>query len=518
MIFVSANGQVIGQFEESDLPSALAAGKFPADAHFWREGMPAWRPLRDLPVPPKPRPFSTEPKLKLSLPTGAPVVRRPFVPRPRQDAAPSGDAPASGLPPLNPAPAVIRRTVLPGLKPGEEREKFPVPSPVPATIVRRDAVPPPVPAEPAPPVAPPAEEATSPEAVPNRPGLTPFVPGQKTFIPRAKAVLPPGKEPEAPAAPVAPTAPAAPAAPAALAAPAAPAAPAPPAVGVARPLRTPIAAPVAASPAAPLNVKATPPPAQRFMAADKPPGKLGSFLRRGLLIAALPLAASAGAAAWWFWPSGPPAPLALEVEVLLPGPDGTLAAVAGAQVFVVGQEELAALWRSRLESAPAGDPGLAESLERAKAFHREKELARELAVRISELGDEYNMPDAAQLRAESEAAQAAEAAALVELEKLTAESEAVSAPAESVLSAPEGRAQETATDEAGRFTLLLPPAGQEEGMVALVLAAPVDGESEPRGWLVPLEGAGQRTDAVRLSADNLLDLDQIRQIAGLSAP
>jgi hypothetical protein len=477
MIFVSANGEVIGQFEESDLPSALAAGKFPADAHFWREGMPAWRPLRDLPVPPKPRPFSTEPKLKLSLPTGAPVVRRPFVPRPRQDAAPSGDAPASGLPPLNPAPAVIRRTVLPGLKPGEEREKFPVPSPVPATIVRRDAVPPPVPAEPAPPVAPPAEEAPSPEAVRNRPGLTPFVPGQKTFIPRAKAVLPPGKEPEAPAAPVAPTA-----------------------------------------PAAPLNVKATPPPAQRFMAADKPPGKLGSFLRRGLLIAALPLVASAGAAAWWFWPSGPPAPLALEVEVLLPGPDGTLAAVAGAQVFVVGQEELAALWRSRLESAPAGDPGLAESLERAKAFHREKELARELAVRISELGDEYNMPDAAQLRAESEAAQAAEAAALVELEKLTAESEAVSAPAEPVLSAPEGRAQETATDEAGRFTLLLPPAGQEEGMVALVLAAPGDGESEPRGWLVPLEGAGKRTDAVRLSADNLLDLDQIRQIAGVSTP
>ena len=516
MIFVSANGEVIGQFEESDLPSALAAGKFPADAHFWREGMPSWRPLRELPLPPKARPFSTEPKLKLSAPTGAPVVRRPFVPRPRQDAAPSGPAPASGLPPVNPAPAVVRRTVLPGLKPGEEREKFPVPSPVPATAVRRDAVPPPVPAEPAQPVAPPAEEAPSPEAVPNRPGLTPFVPGQKTFIPRAKAVLPPAEEPKAPAAPLAPTAPSAPAAPAA---PVAPAAPEAPAVAVARPLRMPpAAAPAPAAPAAPVNVKATPPPAQRFMAVDKPGGGAGSFLRRGLLIAALPLMASAGAAAWWFWPSGPSAPPALEVEVLLPGPDGAPAAVAGAQIFVVGQEELATLWRSRLESAPAGDPGLAESLERAKAVHREKELARELAVRISELGDEYNMPDAEQLRAESEAAQAAEAAALVELEKLTAESEAVSGPAEPVLSAPEGRAQETVTDESGRFTLPLPPAGQEEGMVALVLAAPGEGESEPRGWLVPLEGAGQRTEAVRLSADNLLDLDQIRQIAGLSSP
>ena len=513
MIFVSANGEVIGQFEESDLPSALAAGKFPADAHFWREGMPSWRPLRELPLPPKARPFSTEPKLKLSAPTGAPVVRRPFVPRPRQDAAPSGDAPASGLPPVNPAPAVTRRTVLPGLKAGEEREKFPVPSPVPATAVRRDAVPM-VPAEPAPPVAPPAEEAPSREAVPNRPGLTPFVPGQKTFIPRAKAVLPPAEEPEAPTAPVAPTAPAAPVAPTAQPAPTAPAAPA---VGVARPLRTPPAAVPVAAPAAPVNVKATPPPAQRFMAVDKPGGGAGSFLRRGLLIAALPLMASAGAAAWWFWPSGPSAPPALEVEVLLPGPGGAPAAVAGAQVFVVGQEELATLWRSRLESAPAVDPGLAESLERAKAAHREKELARELAVRISELGDEYNMPDAEQLRAESEAAQAAEAAALVELEKLTAESEAVSGPAEPVLSAPEGRAQETATDEAGRFTLPLPPAGQE-GMVALVLAAPGEGESEPRGWLVPLEGAGQRTEAVRLSADNLLDLEQIRQIAGLSSP
>ncbi|MEX1110751.1 MAG: DUF4339 domain-containing protein [Chthoniobacterales bacterium] len=513
MIFVSANGEVIGQFEESDLPSALAAGKFPADAHYWREGMPSWRPLRDLPLPPKPRAFSAEPKLRLSPPAGAPVLRRPFVPRPRPDAAPPGDAPVSSLPPVNPAPAVIRRTVLPGLKPGEEREKFPIPSAVPAIIVRRDAVPPPVPTEPAPPVAP-AEEAPSPEAVPSRPGLTPFVPGQKTFTPRAKAVLPPDKEPEAPAAPVASVAPTAPATPAA------PAASAAPAVGVARPLRTPppVAAPAGAAPAAPVKVKATPPPAQRFLAADKPPGRLGSILRRALLIAALPLVASAGAAAWWFWPSSPPAPEVLEVEVLLPGPDGSPAAVAGAQVFVVAQEELATLWRARLESAPAVDPGLAESLERAKAVHREKELARELAVRISALGEEYNMPDAEQLRAESEAAQAAEAVALVELEKVTAESEAVSAPAAPVLSAPEGRRPETASDEAGRFTLPLPPAGQEEGMVALVLVAPGEGESEPRGWLVPLESAGPRTEAVRLSADNLLDLDQIRQISGLTAP
>ncbi len=511
MIFVSANGEVIGQFEESDLPSALAAGKFPADAHYWREGMPSWRPLRDLPLPPKPRAFSAEPKLKLSPPAGAPVLRRPFVPRPRPDAAPpAGDAPVSSLPPVNPAPAVIRRTVLPSLKPGEEREKFPIPSAVPATIVRRDAVPPPVPTEPAPPVVPPAEAAPSPEAVPSRPGLTPFVPGQKTFTPRAKTVLPPAKEPVAPAAPVASVAPTAP-----IAA----ATPAAPAVGVARPVRTPpVAAPAGATPASPVNAKATPPPAQRFMAADKPPGKLGSILRRALLIAALPLVASAGAAAWWFWPSSPPEIEVLEVEVLLPGPDGSPAAVAGAQVFVVAQEELAALWRARLESAPAVDPGLAESLERAKAVHREKELARELAVRISELGDEYNMPDADQLRAESEAAQAAEAAALVELEKVTAESEAVSAPAAPVLSAPEGRPQETASDEAGRFTLPLPPAGQEQGMVALVLAAPGEGESEPRGWLMPLESAGPRTEAVRLSADNLLDLDQIRQISGLTSP
>jgi len=505
MIFVSANGEVIGQFEESDLPSALAAGKFPADAHFWREGMPSWRPLRDLPLPPKSPAFSPESKLKLAAPSGAPVVRKPFVPRPRQGAAPSGDAPAADLPPVNPAPAVARRTVLPALKPVQERGKAgPVVAAVPATLVRRDAVPTPVPAEPPPPVAPPAEEAPSPEVVPNRPGLTPFVPGQKTFIPRVKGGLPSAEEPEAPAAPEAPVAPVAPAA---------------PAVSVARPLRTPpVAAPAVPAPAAAVNVKATPPPAQRFMAVDKPRAGAGSLLRRGLLIAALPLVASAGAAAWWFWPSSPPAPPTLEVEVFLPGPDGAPAAVAGAQVFVVAQEELATLWRSRLESAPARDPGLAESLARAKAVHREKELARELAVRISELGDEYNMPDAEQLRAESEAAQAAEAAALVELEKLTAESEAVSGPAEPVLFAPEGRAHETATDEAGRFTLPLPPAGQGEGMVALVLAAPGDGEPEPRGWLVPLEGAGQRTEAVRLSADNLLDLDQIRQIAGLSAP
>jgi hypothetical protein len=66
-----------------------------------RLGLPefeiAMRPLRDLPLPPKSPAFSPESKLKLAAPSGAPVVRKPFVPRPRQGAAPSGDAPAADL-------------------------------------------------------------------------------------------------------------------------------------------------------------------------------------------------------------------------------------------------------------------------------------------------------------------------------------------------------------------------------------------------------------------------------------
>ena len=508
MIYLSANGEVIGQFTEAELPSALAAGRFPADAHFWREGMPAWRPLRELVLPPRPAAFSPESKLKLAQPSGAPVARRPFVPRPRQDAAASAPvaapavadapAPAPASPQARPAGAAVRRTILPRPKQAQERtQALSVPVPVPAQVARPEPVPD-VKAVPADPPAPDEPHRTEPlpeEAAPARPGLTPFVPGQKTFTPRAKVVLPPAGPVEAPA-------------------PAAPMTDVPP-----RALRTP---PPKAVPApAPAPVAEEDPPAPPFVApaprfmAEQPRPKLGSFLRRAALISALPLVAAGGAAAWWLWPARPPV---LQGEVLLPGPDGTPAAVAGAEVFVVAQDELAAQWRSRLESAQGRVAGLGEALDRAKSVHREKELARELAVRISELGDEYNMPDREQLRAESEAARAEEAAALVELEKLTLEVESVSG-ADAMLAAPEGRPQEVATDETGRFTLPLPPAGEEAGLVAFVLAAPPAGaDTQPRGWMVPLDSAAQRTEAVRLSADNLLDLDQIRQIAGLSAP
>ena len=51
MIYVSANGKVLGEFEESAIPALLAEGKVTGDAYYWREGMKDWLPVARLPKP-----------------------------------------------------------------------------------------------------------------------------------------------------------------------------------------------------------------------------------------------------------------------------------------------------------------------------------------------------------------------------------------------------------------------------------------------------------------------------------
>lgn len=78
MVYLSANGEVLGQFEENELPGLIASGRFPAESYFWREGMPDWRPLGELPPLRQSREFSPLPKLKLNPQTPAKVaVKRP---------------------------------------------------------------------------------------------------------------------------------------------------------------------------------------------------------------------------------------------------------------------------------------------------------------------------------------------------------------------------------------------------------------------------------------------------------
>ena len=47
-IYLSENNQQVGPFEDAEILSSLAAGKRSPDDLAWREGMPAWVPLRTL--------------------------------------------------------------------------------------------------------------------------------------------------------------------------------------------------------------------------------------------------------------------------------------------------------------------------------------------------------------------------------------------------------------------------------------------------------------------------------------
>jgi hypothetical protein len=244
-----------------------------------------------------------------------------------------------------------------------------------------------------------------------------------------------------------------------------------------------------------------------MLAATKTRGGRG---RRVLIFGALLLLLGAlGAAAWWFFPKQPPA---LVGEVRLAAAEGGVPPAAGAGIYLVSREELAARWREQWAEMQSRAAESRELLQQAKVLHSEKTLALELAARTSELGDEYNMPDAAELRAARDAAQAEEATALAEVEKLTREQEA-SAAASSLLQPPPDALDQTQADASGKFQLALPES--TDGLVALVLASVGDGEPrQALAWLVPLPGPGEKSEPVLLSADNALDADQIREIAG----
>lgn len=456
MVYLSANGEVLGQFGEHELPSALAAGKVPSGSFFWREGMPEWRPLRELVLPPQPPPAnpSSEPAADSSSPTAAPAT-----------------GVASSL--AQPLKSAIARKAL---------------------FVPRSG-------------APAAEAKTTPPQdgpeIATGPGETPSAPARpvrKIFLAQAKAAPSPitvapasGKEMVTPA-------------------PAARRTPLPSArqeIPAAMPVARFAANPPSEPVAQPAFARSAPAPASQVMlAAAKARGRGG---RKGLLLAALlMLLAALGTAVWWFFPQQPPS---LEGQVRLPAADGTAAPVSGAGVFLVSRDELAARWREGLAEAQSRSAEVEELLKQATSVHREKILASELAARTSELADEYNMPDAAELREARDASQAEEAAALAELEKLTREKQSL-ASAAAFLQAPADALDQTRTDESGLFRLTLPES--TNGLVVFVLSGS-EGADNPdmRGWLVPLGGEGERRAPVVLTSENALDAGQIGEIAGV---
>jgi hypothetical protein len=75
MIYLSANGEILGEFDEASLKEKRAEGEIPEGAFYWREGMAEWRPVEELmaaKLPPKPiRTPAAAPKAlasELSLP------------------------------------------------------------------------------------------------------------------------------------------------------------------------------------------------------------------------------------------------------------------------------------------------------------------------------------------------------------------------------------------------------------------------------------------------------------------
>lgn len=149
----------------------------------------------------------------------------------------------------------------------------------------------------------------------------------------------------------------------------------------------------------------------------------------------------------------------------------------------------------------------------ARGRHREKLLLYDEAARVCEVGEEYNMPDVEQLRADRDAKKADAEASKAELDKLQAEKDKLFA-LEGLLQTGPQPVSTVVAESPGDFTL---PALEEGEFVALATAvAEVDGRLEPRGWLVALEmpAAGSPPSAVEVSAGNRLDLDAIRRFTG----
>lgn len=233
-------------------------------------------------------------------------------------------------------------------------------------------------------------------------------------------------------------------------------------------------------------------------------GKSRRWLVRLLL--ALLLLAGAGGGAWWWINREPP---------VIPG----TVALAGTQtspveIRVFRREDLAAPWRERLSAADARGAELDGLLVEADKLTREKSLLHEEASRVFEVGEEYNMPDVAELRAERDAKQAEAESAKADYDKLKAEKDSLLSLAGLLENLP-SPVRTTVADGQGNFTL--PP---EEGEVVLLATAGGAEKGEVSAWLEVLEMSedGSGPEAVRFSETNRLDLGGIRNFAGAASP
>lgn len=219
------------------------------------------------------------------------------------------------------------------------------------------------------------------------------------------------------------------------------------------------------------------------------------------------LLVGAGGGAWWWINREPPA---IPGSVALTGKE-----TSPVEIRVFRRDDLAAPWRERLSAADARGAELEKLLAEAQKLAREKSLLHEEAAKVLEVGEEYNMPDVAELRADRDAKQAEAEAAKADHDKLTAEKDSLLTLAGLLENLPAPVATVVA-DGQGNFAL--PP---EEGEAVLLATTATGGEGgEVCAWLEVLETAedGSGPEAVRFSETNRLDLGGIRNFAGAASP
>ena len=421
MIYLSSNGEVIGQFEESAVPQMRKRGEIGDDAFYWREGMPEWLPVTKLAEAPE-----AKSETKPILPK---LVRAPVA------ATPAAAAVAAAGPVLTPAPQAA---------PGK-------------TFIPRRSL-----------VAGPA--AAGKLIKPEKPPID--EPQTAVIAPRLEAGKDGMDQPPA---------------------------------EVSKPARAPVGA--FAAKRGPVAAKPETAKAQLPVAASAPGAGKGGGRKSWLmwLLVLLLLAAGAGGSAWW-WLNRVPAPIPGRVS--LSGDES-----GPVEIRIFRREELAGPWRERLAAADARANELDKLIAEAQAAHREKSILYDEAAGVCAAGEEYNMPDVEELRADRDAKKADADVVKAELDKLQTEKGGL-LNFEGLLAAVPAPLQTILADQGGNFLLPRP----ETGDVVLLATASsqADGQSVSRGWLEIVEVAedGSAPGEVQFSETNRLDIDAIRQFAG----
>ena len=227
------------------------------------------------------------------------------------------------------------------------------------------------------------------------------------------------------------------------------------------------------------------------------------------LAGVLVFAAAAGGGAWW-WVANAEPPFIPGTVALAGDESGPV------QIRVFRRAELVVPWRERLAAAEARGVELEGLLAEARALLNEKSLLRDEAASVYKVGQEYNMPDVAELRADRDAKQAEAEAAQAEVLKMEVEKGGL-LTFEGLLESVPAPMGTIAAGEGGVFAL--PP--QEEDVVVLAtVTVESDGQRQQRAWLEVLEAPvdGEAVGPVRFAEINRLDLDEIRRFAASDVP